>query len=140
MFNELPIHAMFVHFPIALFIVAWGFEGLSLLVRRPQWHEMARSIFMLAVLGSAITVTTGFWEQWRLHLSHSVLTRHRSFGLMTLALGVITLFVAHKLEKTNSTQKQKIFFVLLSMIVFSVLTTSYFGGEMVYEYGVGVSQ
>ena len=140
MFDELPIHPMFVHFPIALFMTAWGVETASLIFRRDKWHEFARQIFIIAVVSCALTVLSGLWEQWRLHLNHPVLTRHRVFGLTTLAISFTGLIIDQVLVEKKSNQARIIFFLFLCLIATSIGITSFFGGEMVYEYGVGVAK
>jgi len=139
MLSEFHLHPIVVHFPIALFIAALGFEIFSLISRQEKWHETAWQLFFVAVLSAALAVLTGLWEVERLHLNHPVLNNHRTFALTTFTASVLGLVVNYELLKKKSPQARKIFQFFLCLIVLGIVITSFFGGEMVYEYGVGVA-
>ena len=137
--EELRLHPMIVHFPIGLFITALGFEAASLIARKESWHETARRIFAVAVISCGLAALTGLWEAWRIHLNHPVLNRHRFFALTTLAVSILGWFISEQLLKKKSNKAREVFLIFLCLIVVGIILTSFFGGEMVYEYGVGVA-
>lgn len=134
----LPIHPKLVHFPIALFFTALGFEILSLVFRKDSFHKTAFYLFVTAVLASVIAVRSGLWEAARLHLNHPVLARHRTFGLWTMWVSVVSLPVLWVLKVFNPKIFQFVFIIVLLGIAGLVTVTSHFGGDMVYEYGAGM--
>lgn len=89
MFNQLmPLHPKLVHFPIALFVTALGFEIFALLFRKERLHQTALYIFVVAAFMSVGVVFSGIWEQNRLHLNHPLLNHHRSMALWTMGFSL----------------------------------------------------
>lgn len=134
----IPLHPKLVHFPIALFVTALGFEIFALLFRKERLHQTALYIFVVAVFMSVGVVFSGIGEQNRLHLNHPLLNQHRLLALWTmgLSLGALPVFWISKvfLQKYF----RFIFFIILLMVVGFVSFTAHYGGRLVYEYGVGV--
>ena len=58
---ELPshLHPMVVHFPIALFIAALGFDVSGLIFKKPNWHRTAVHLYILATLLTPLVLRTG---------------------------------------------------------------------------------
>lgn len=141
MFEQLiPLHPKLVHFPIALFISALGFELLAYILRKDPFHKTAVYLFTAAALMSFVVVQTGLWEQARLHLNHPVLTEHRLYGLWTMWLSLLSLPVLWVLRTFLPKYFRPVFLVVLIAVSVLVFLTAHEGGEMVYEYGVGVEK
>jgi uncharacterized membrane protein len=132
------LHPKVVHFPIALFMSALGFEIASLLFRREGWHQTALHISMLALCVTPCVIYTGLMEEERLHLNHPLLDRHRFFAFATLYTALGSLPVLWFLRKRYQKYFRKIFVVVLILCGTWVFLAGHYGGRMVYEYGVGI--
>ena len=53
------IHPMFVHFPIAFFLVALAMDGLAL-IWREKYHVVSSQMLYLGTLMAVVTIPTGF--------------------------------------------------------------------------------
>ena len=135
----IPLHPKMVHFPVALFMVALFFELLSLLFKKEAFHKIAVSIYVFAALVTPLVVYTGLWEADRLRLHHPVLTQHKTFALWTMWTALASLPLLWFLRKKSVRSSGVFFLFLLIGLAVFVTITSYYGGEMVYEYGVGVN-
>lgn len=83
-----PIHPIFVHFPLALLTVSFGAD----LIGRWRPNADARVVgfwcLVLAVLGAAVAVPTGFVDMTRADLAdatHRFVHLHRNSGLVLFA-------------------------------------------------------
>ena len=134
------LHPKIIHFPIALFITALGFDFLSLISKREDLHKAAVMIYVTAALLTPLVVRTGLWEEERLGLNHPILTLHRTFGLWTMWISLMSLPVLWFFKKEIPGYFRWIFLILLIVIVRLVSITAHNGGRIVYEYGVGVEK
>ena len=140
MFEQLiPVHPKIVHFPIALFIAALGFEVISLIIKKESLHKTAIYLYVAAAFITPLVVLAGLWEQTRLHLSHPVFSQHRLFAFLTLGVSVSSLPILWFIKKTVTKYFRVIFLLFLIAIAGLVTLTGHLGGTMVYEYGAGVA-
>ncbi len=134
-----PLHPKLVHFPIALLTTAFLFEVLSRLFKKDLLSQAAILIYCFAAVFTPVVVYSGLLEQARLHLHHPVLTHHKTFALLTMWISLVSLPVLGLFNKIFPKAFRNFFLILLSILVVTVTITAYYGGEMVYEYSVGVS-
>ncbi len=89
------LHALVIHFPIALFITALGLDLMSLLFKKDSLHRAALQIYIVAVFLTPVVVRTGLWEEERLHLNHPVLSQHQfyAYRLMWVSLASLPIFL-----------------------------------------------
>jgi len=80
-----------------------------------------------------LTVASGLWEADRLHLHHPILYAHRNYALSVLIVSWISL-IAFWIQRTRL-----IFTCACWITAALVIAAGYFGGEMVYGYGIGVN-
>ena len=137
---DLPIHPITVHFPIAFLLGAFLFEIASLIFKRENFHHTAWYLFIVGAFASVVSVLTGLWEANRLNLHHPELYEHRLFGLLTMSASLIGVLIVWLLRKKRSRLARPVLMGFLLAIVILVYLTGSHGGELVYEYGAGVSQ
>lgn len=135
-----PLHPMIVHFPIALFFTALGLDVLSLITKKESLHRTALHIYVVAVLLTPLVVRTGIWEAEKLHLKHPILEQHRSFALWAMWVSLASLPILYVMKKKCAKYFRVVFIVFLISIVGLVAISAKKGGQMVYEYGVGVEE
>ena len=133
-----PIHPKLVHFPIALFITALGLDIASLIFRKKEFHQSAIYLYVGAALLTPLVVRTGIWEAERLHLSHPLLTKHSVTAQRTMWVALMSLPVLWFIGKEFTKYFRILFLVVLLALAGLVTYAGHLGGQMVYEYGVGV--
>lgn len=134
----IPFHPKVVHFPIAFFIAALGFEVVSFVFRKKELHASAVCLYVVAALLSPMIVRTGLWEAERLHLNHPLLDKHQWMALCTMWVSLMSLPFLWFLKKEFCQSFRILLFVFLLALAGLVIYTGHLGGQMVYEYGVGV--
>ena len=129
------LHPKLVHFPIALVVAAMILDVVSYIVKKETLHLAARYVFYLAAFFSVLTVFSGLVEADKIHLNHPILSAHRSYAIAlaasTCIFCVIFPFLPLRFKRPAFT------FVVLVCVILVIMTGNY-GGQMVYEYGIGV--
>lgn len=136
------LHAMVVHFPIALLFVSVGLEAASLHPKLRSHLSVAALItLVLGTIGAAVAVFTGPEDNARgvTRLMHV----HEQWAQSTLILfGVLVLWRLFTVWKRREhTGVAAVGFVLLGLVGLGMLGyTGYLGGQMVYREAVGVQR
>ena len=134
------LHPMLVHFPIALFVTALILEISAVLFRKENLHKSALTIFTIGTLMTPLVVQSGLWQAEDLHLDHPLLDQHRQFAYLTMWGSLIALTGVIVLKNTFAKYARIFFLASLLVIVGLVAMTADRGGDMVFEYGVGVER
>jgi uncharacterized membrane protein len=137
-----PIHPILVHFPVSLVTVALGADVIGQLRPSAETRALGFWCLVVAVLGAAAAVAAGFIDMYRADLAdatHRFVHLHRNIGLVLLA--ALALLAVWRWRIWRSTAADRGWPYLLSaMAVFTlVLFQGWFGGELVYGHGAGVS-
>ena len=135
---HLHLHPLIVHFPIALFITALGAEILSLIFKKNTLHKVAYCNYFFVILG-AITAVLSAWRD-NMFLKHPVFYTHRNLAYITLIVASISGIILLLIKRKSERLLRIIFFIFLILIASLVSLTAYYGGKLVYEYGIGVEE
>ena len=134
-------HPMIVHFPIALLTLSVVVDLGALLAGRRSWHRVAYALVIAGTLGAAAAVISGN-DAAVPHRDSSlaeVVAEHEDFATV-----VLITFLATSLGRLPLFLRSRHGWPLNLWIVLAVLgcgllwLTSLHGGELVYEYGIGV--
>jgi len=132
------LHPAIVHFPIALIILAYIFQWVTVL--KPDLVPKHLNLWVLvpAAISTLPAVMSGENTEESLgdicHEAHETLENHELFANMTTWGILILTFVWIWITlKGNADQKvQRLFLAFLTLIVISVAITGYLGGELVH--------
>ena len=139
--HSLHLHPMLVHFPIVLFIGALGFEAVSLILKKDHLHLVAVYLYILAAVISPLVVQAGLWEEDALGgIHHPVFENHERFALLTMWTALVSLPVLWFAKKKFPQIFRRVFITFALLTVLTVSITAYFGGRMVYDYGMGIEE
>jgi uncharacterized membrane protein len=138
------IHPVIVHFPIALFAVYTVLEIIALFIKNESYSKIVLLILGIGVLFSLLAVLTG---NRAAEISKSlvspgaaeIIETHESFATITMFYYSAILFVkSYLIIKKKSSRLIKYSFLVLVLIgnIFIYLT-GYYGGELVFKYGIG---
>ena len=135
---HLHLHPIVVHFPIALLLTAFGVEILSLLFKKENLHQAAWYNYLLGILATIAAILAAWWDGET--LKHPIFYAHRNFAYATLGIALLSGIILSLIKKRNDKIFRIAFFISLLVIVILVSITGYFGGRLVYDYGIGVAQ
>ncbi len=135
------LHPALVHFPIGLFAAALVFEGIGLLSGRPDFSRFSWWAQIAGAIGLAAAVVTGLIAASHASASGAVqnaLDSHRQFAFLAASsLAGMAIWRASKRGKIPA-HSTRIYVALLAVCVFLLLITAWFGGELVFLYGLGI--
>jgi uncharacterized membrane protein len=142
MFNIYHLHPMVVHFPIALILVGFLFDFLSVFMKKEKC--LSRAGLYLEVLGLVsvlVAVGTGYFFTSELEgVAGQVRETHELFAFLTLGAilvsGVFRIIITW-LRKDATILKYVALGLFLFAFVF-VSITGYIGGDLVMTYLIGM--
>ena len=137
-------HPIFVHFTVAMLTVSILLFLVGVTLTKSKWHEQVLIVahwnFWIGTLAAIATAIAG-WLAYNSVAhdtpSHAAMTVHRNWAFITLGI-LIPAAIWLAWSKRSLFQVPKLFVVSL-VITFGLLsTTAWYGGELVYRYGLGV--
>ncbi len=139
MINTAHLHPMIVHFPVALILVGFLAEVLSLVFRNEKC--LSKTGFYLMVLGAIAAVAA--WTTGQLFTGHPeegeiarVFENHETGALITMIIMLIgaALRIFIFIKKKEETQWKWVVFGFYFLGFAAVAFTAFMGGKMVYDF------
>ncbi len=137
-------HPVFVHFTVALLIVAAATHLLSHFLPKGELADqltiVARWNLWIGVGFTLLTVAAGWYAYYTVSHdapSHEAMTGHRNWAMTTLVLFLGVAGWEYYLSR-HGKGKGWLFTVLMVIAAGLLLSTAWHGGELVYRYGLGV--
>jgi uncharacterized membrane protein len=143
MLTATHLHAMLVHFPIALLLSGFLADLIYLLTKKPFFKTTSLFLLMLGALGAVAAYLTGNAAGEGMDdgssLSQAV-EIHEGAAMLTMLLSLLAAGFRLLIEFTNFKPKwgYATAVVLSAIVVASVVRTGFYGGELVYKHGTGV--
>ena len=141
MFDLTLLHPKVVHFAVALFSLSVLFDLLSVITKKETFHTAGRVNLIFAGAAGIITVITGLIAENRVpHVdaAHEIMEIHETLGFITLG-SILLLLVWRLFLKGKLPEKAIALYLFIGIAGLGVMFTgAYYGGEMVYTYGVAV--
>ena len=136
-----PIHPIVVHFPIALLCASVVFDALALRWPTGGLRETSLYTLLAGVMAAGVAVVTGGMEEdlaKRAGAPESVLELHESLGQATLVIFVVLLGLrlAMQLGWLKEIRALSLGLGAIGIVILSL--AGYWGGDLVYTYGIGV--
>ncbi|MBI3756267.1 MAG: DUF2231 domain-containing protein [Deltaproteobacteria bacterium] len=137
------VHPMIVHFPIALLIMSVFLDFLKLATKKDSFETSAFQVLILGVLGSIAAVIFGLLAEdaatKRPGIADAIET-HETLAFITAAAFITLLVTRYLFTRKNNFSKARPYYLIVSTAgIVILLTTAYYGGQLVYEYGAAVN-
>jgi uncharacterized membrane protein len=134
-------HPLVVHFPIALLTASVFFEIVAYWSRKEVFEKVAKWNLASGVLAGIAAVVSGLLAEEsvpQFPVIHEIVERHETLAFVTLGVFAI-LFLWRFLKGGKFFARWRAFYLALAVIGILILgATAYYGGELVYKFGVGV--
>lgn len=142
MISSTHLHAMVIHFPIALLIIGFISELLGHLIKKPFFNQAAFYLLILGTFGTIIAYLSGdaAGEGMEEGTLGKAIGMHQEAAIITLWLAILTtlVYAAIRFFKIQNKWFKLISVVLFAALVGAVSRTAYLGGQLVYKHGAGV--
>ena len=136
------LHAMVIHFPIALLMTSFLSEILSLFVKIKFFRNASLYLLILGTLGAIVAYVSGSYagdgmtdgllqEPMELHEDAALITLWLAI-LLTVFKTAVTYFDYHKVWS------QLIVIMLFAVLIGFLSRTAYLGGQLVFKHGAGI--
>ncbi|MFZ2282356.1 MAG: DUF2231 domain-containing protein [Lutibacter sp.] len=142
MISATHLHAIIIHFPIALLMIGFLSELLALFIKKDFLKNTAFYLLLLGALGAIAAYVSGNYagdgiEEGPLKIPMEL---HEQAALITLWLAIITALFSVLIYyfKIQNSKAKWAGILLYALLAFSVARTGYLGGQLVFSHGVGV--
>ncbi|MDO9275571.1 MAG: DUF2231 domain-containing protein [Lutibacter sp.] len=142
MISATHLHAMIIHFPIALLMVGFFSELIAVFSKNDFFRKAAFYLLLLGAIGGITAYLTGSYagegiEEGPLKIPMEM---HEQAALITLWLSIITALFSVLIHyfKIQNAKSKWAGILLYALLVASVARTGYLGGQLVYSHGAGV--
>ncbi len=134
------LHPAIVHFPIALLFVSVVLDAFGVGFRRASLTQAGFYTLIIGSFGATAAVLSGPEEEAKDAASLTILHRHELFAALIVLCCLI--MVGMRLGNVNGLYGAGAFgYLALGVaLIACIALTGYFGGQMVYDHGVGVNQ
>jgi uncharacterized membrane protein len=142
MLSATHLHAMVVHFPIALLMVGFLSELIAFFYHKTFFHQSAFYLLILGTAGTIVSYLVGnaAGEGIEEGSLKKALVLHEQAGTISLWLTVINaaIYLAIYFFKYDKSWLKIISVLLFACVIGAIAKTGYLGGKLVYKHGAGV--
>ncbi|NOU48329.1 MAG: DUF2231 domain-containing protein [Bacteroidales bacterium] len=142
MISATHLHAMIIHFPIALLMAGFLSEVIALISKKEFFGTAAFYLLILGALGAIAAYMSGDFagegiEEGPLKIPMEL---HEQAATITLWLAIGTALFRAVIFYFNYSRKwtKVVGIVLFVLLAGAVSRTGYLGGQLVYSHGAGV--
>lgn len=142
MISSTHLHAMVIHFPIALLMLGFLSELVGHLIRKPFFSQAAFYLLILGTFGTIVAYLSGdaAGEGMEEGTLGRAIGMHEEAATIAVWLAVATSLLnsAGLFFKLHNKWFKVISVVLFAALIGAVSRTAYLGGQLVYKHGAGV--
>lgn len=140
----LRIHPIFVHFALALTVVAITLDALAFWLAKPEWHRVAKLNLFFGVAGIAAAVLAGWFDHTSIHAAahthaedmSDYMEIHQWLGWTLLAGFSGLLFWRSR----PAFEVSRAYLLVAALALAGILVQGHIGGQLVFLGGTGVAR
>ncbi len=132
-----PVHPLIVHFPIACWSLSTLGDLLNFFGRTRRFEEIG-ALMLIGCVSAVMAMMTGIYEVTRIKPANQisiVIEHHVYAATTTLCFYSLSLFLRWD---SGLSSRPDVWVITISSVGFlCLLITGWYGGHLVYKYGVG---
>jgi len=136
-----PLHPMFVHFPIALYLLGVLLTLGYLWRRTSDYERFAYWALLLAWISVAAAALAGLVDLGGLAPDdprRAVINNHITSGVALLVINGLLVYFRFRWPDVLASSRRWAYLALLAAGVLAVILTGWLGGKLVYTLKVGI--
>jgi uncharacterized membrane protein len=137
-----PPHPMTVHFPIAFYLLGVLLTFIYLWRGDRELERFAYWSFFLGFIGTIVASIVGLVDQSQLEINdprRAIVNNHITAGVVLLVINGLLIYMRFRWPTVLSGKYRWPYLGLMALGVAAVLTTAWLGGELVFQWQVGIS-
>ena len=142
MISSTHLHAMVIHFPIALLLIGFFSDLIGIIFKKIFFKHTAFYLLILGTFGTIISYFSGDFagEGMESGTLGKAIEMHADAALLTVWLAITTAILYTVVDVFRFTDKwlKLIRFLVFAILIGCVSRTAYLGGQLVYSHGAGV--
>ena len=136
------LHALVVHFTIALLAVSVTSDFLFLISGKEKFRRISRSLLIPGTLAALAAVVSGMLARNALEIPQGLennIARHQWSGIMTLIAFVLLCLFRYGLAVSIRESKpfRWVYYTVSVLGLIFLFRTGFLGGELVLKFGIG---
>lgn len=142
MISATHLHAMVIHFPIALILIGFIFEIISIFSKQIFFKQSSLALLIIGTVGVIIAYFSGnaAGDGMEEGSMARAMKLHEQAATFALWISIVTA-VYYSLNfflKINTLWIKIVGIILFTLSVAAISRTGYLGGQLVYQHGAGV--
>ncbi len=136
------IHPFLVHFPVALLTTALAFDLLGILLAQEELSKVGWWAQLVGTVGIAAAVLSGLVAKTQAVISPSAagtFDTHQQIAFLSTAAFTALLLWRIAMRTHIDPLRRTLYLVLFAASLACLWTGAWFGGELVYRFGVGLT-
>lgn len=142
MISSTHLHAMVIHFPIALLLIGFLSEVIGIIFKKTFFNQAAFYLLILGTFGTIVAYLSGdaAGEGMEEGILGKAIGMHEEAAIITLCVAIFTslIYSALLFFKYERKWAKLISVLLFAVLIIAVSRTAYLGGQLVYKHGAGV--
>jgi len=135
------LHPLLVHFPLAILALGFLLDLVALLFKEEELHQAGWWSQLAGTVGLAAAVISGLIAKGSVKFATPAATAiesHEQIALIVAAVFTILLLWRMANQTRVPNRLRMLFLALLGLGVALMWVGAFYGGELVYRFGVGV--
>lgn len=142
MITATHLHAMLIHFPIALLIIGFLSELTALISKKEFFKKAAFYLLLIGALGTTASYLSGNAAGKGIEAGSlkKAIELHEQAATISLWLTIITVITYLTIAIVNYKKRwaRIVSVMLFAALIGFIARTGYLGGQLVYKHGAGV--
>lgn len=142
MITSTHLHAMVIHFPIALLIIGFLSEIIAVFNKKTFFHQAAFYLLLIGTLGTIVAYLSGneAGEGIEEGSLGKAIELHEQAATIALWLTIVTalVYLAIYFFKYSKKWSRIASILLFAATIGAISRTGFLGGQLVYKHGAGV--
>ncbi len=137
---EGPFHPLFVHFPIALYLLGVGLVLIHLWRSRPDFEQSAYRLFLLSWGAAIVSALVGLVDKGQLAFDdprQGAMNNHITTAIAFIVLNGLLIYTRFRWPDALTSRRWQYLGLMLAGLALIVITGRQ-GGDLVYGLQIGI--
>ena len=138
-----PYHPLFVHFPIAIYLLGCLMTTAALWRKEADTERFAYWSFLLSWPAAIIASLVGLVDRGQLNFDdprRDALDQHITLAVLFIIINGLVLYTRFRWPDVLYSDRRWLYLGLIALGAVTLTATGWWGGELVYNLQVGIRQ